>query len=74
MEFWAAAWGIQARYDCAFRFSGLNPELRMTGRIQYSYLASVPLLVVFSVATTAIKFREGMTVLQFCRGVVGQSS
>lgn len=30
------------------------------GSIRYSYLATVPLLVVFSVATTALKFKEGV--------------
>ena len=28
---------------------------------QYSYLASVPLLVIYSIATTVIKFKEGAT-------------
>lgn len=53
---------VQAHYD---RMSSFQPYVFLIAFItvalasQYSYLASVPLLVVYSVATTVIKFQEG---------------
>lgn len=32
----------------------------MRVKMQYSYLASVPLLTIYSVAYTVLKYREGM--------------
>ena len=37
--------------------------------LQYTYVAAVPLLVVFSVATTVLKFKEGMLSVGFLAGL-----
>ncbi len=60
MVVWTAARRVQAGYDvrasaCSFlRLS--HPHVP-----SYSYVATVPLLVVFSVAMTVIKYKEGVS-------------
>lgn len=45
------------------RSSSMTYGVRLTP-VQYSYLGSVPLFVIYSVATTVIKFQEGMCLRQ----------
>ena len=67
MELGAATGRIQEGHDRQFLsavmdMSGATPmRLNLLFSKQYSYLASVPLLVVFSTSMTTIKVREGVS-------------
>lgn len=61
LVFRTAARSVQARHDrtCnVFSPHHHRPSI-LTNGIKYSYLAAVPLFVVYSVAMTVIKFKEG---------------
>ena len=63
MELRAAARRIQKGHDRQSSLGahgyGATPTILKNLPLQYSYLASVPLLVVFSISMTTIKVREG---------------
>lgn len=68
--FGAAAWCFQKGHDV--RFMVLNSSDVLSTQVHYlsySYLGTLPMLVIFSVAMTVIKFREGQHIMMVWCGL-----
>lgn len=62
MEWGATAWGFQTSHDgvylewCILLYVGYF----LKWHLQYTYVATMPLIVLFSVTMAALKYKEGM--------------